>query len=190
MLEYFDMLAIIPFIIQYFGVLLRSYSIFVVMCVMKPIDLDRTDIRILQCLQENGAISNLELAERVGLSPSPCSRRVRVLEESGVIQKTVTVLNPEAFGLNLMAIISISMDRHTPERFENFEREVRSFPEVQECLMVTGQSADYLLKAIVSDMGAYQQFLLGKLTRLEGVTGVHSSFVMRKIVDSTQLPIA
>ncbi|MFT4906106.1 MAG: Lrp/AsnC family leucine-responsive transcriptional regulator [Oleispira sp.] len=153
------------------------------------ISLDRTDRRILDELQKDGAISNLDLADKVGLSPSPCSRRVKALQESGIIQKTVAVLDPKALGLDMVAMISISMDRHTPERFENFERLVAGFPEVLECFLITGSSADYLLKVIVKDMDGYQQFLLGKLTRIEGVSGVHSSFVMRKVVDSTRLPM-
>lgn len=154
------------------------------------ISLDRTDRRILDELQKDGAISNLELAEKVGLSPSPCSRRVKALQESGIIQKTVAVLDPKALDLDLVAMLSISMDRHTPERFENFEILVAGFPEVLECYLITGSSADYLLKVIVKDMEGYQQFLLGKLTRIEGVSGVHSSFVMRKVVDSTRLPMS
>jgi Lrp/AsnC family leucine-responsive transcriptional regulator len=153
------------------------------------ITLDRTDRRILDELQKDGAISNLDLADKVGLSPSPCSRRVKALQESGIIQKTVAVLDPKAFGLDLMAMISISMDRHTPERFENFESIVAGFSEVLECYIITGSSADYLLKVVVKDMEGYHQFLLGKLTRIEGVSGVHSSFVMRKVVDSTRLPM-
>lgn len=156
---------------------------------LTPMILDRTDRRILDELQKDGAISNLDLADKVGLSPSPCSRRVKALQESGIIQKTVAVLAPKALGLDLVAMISISMDRHTPERFENFETLVSNFPEVLECYLITGSSADYLLKVIVKDMEGYQQFLLGKLTRIEGVSGVHSSFVMRKVVDSTRLPM-
>jgi Lrp/AsnC family leucine-responsive transcriptional regulator len=153
------------------------------------IALDRTDRRILDELQKDGAISNLDLADKVGLSPSPCSRRVKALQESGIIQKTVAVLDQKALGLDMVAMISISMDRHTPERFENFETLVSNFPEVLECYLITGSSADYLLKVIVKDMEGYQQFLLGKLTRIEGVSGVHSSFVMRKVVDSSRLPM-
>lgn len=151
--------------------------------------LDRTDRRILDELQKDGAISNLDLADKVGLSPSPCSRRVKALQESGIIQKTVAVLDQKALGLDMVAMISISMDRHTPERFENFERLVSNFPEVLECYLITGSASDYLLKVIVKDMEGYQQFLLGKLTRIEGVSGVHSSFVMRKVVDSSRLPM-
>ncbi|MFT6102695.1 MAG: Lrp/AsnC family leucine-responsive transcriptional regulator [Granulosicoccus sp.] len=153
------------------------------------IKLDRTDRRILAEIQRHGNISNLELADKIGLSPSPCSRRVKALVDSGVIGQTVTLLNAKALGLRLMALISISMDRHTPERFNAFEDAVRSYPEVLECLLITGSTADYQLKVIVQDMETYQHFLLGKLTRLEGVTGVHSSFVMRDIVNTTSLPL-
>ena len=150
--------------------------------------LDRTDRRILQAMQRNARISNLELAETVGLSPTPCSRRVKRLEESGIIRAHVTLLNQSMLGLKLTAYISISMDRHTPERFEAFEAEVAGYPEVMECSVVTGQSADYLLKAVVPDMEYYEKFLLGKLTRIEGVSGVHSSFELRRVVQRTELP--
>jgi Lrp/AsnC family leucine-responsive transcriptional regulator len=150
--------------------------------------LDRTDRRILQAMQHNARISNLELAETVGLSPTPCSRRVKRLEESGIIRSHVTLLNQSMLGLKLTAYISISMDRHTPERFEAFEAEVASYPEVMDCSVVTGQSADYLLKAVVPDMEYYEKFLLGKLTRIEGVSGVHSSFELRRVVQRTELP--
>jgi Lrp/AsnC family leucine-responsive transcriptional regulator len=152
-------------------------------------ELDRTDRRILFQLQNNGAISNLELAEKVDLSPSPCSRRVKVLQDAGFILKTVAVLDPKKLGLDMIVMISISMDRHTPERFETFEAAVSGYEEVLECYLITGQSADYVLKVVVKDMSAFQRFLLGKLTRIEGVSGVHSSFVMRKVLDRTTLPI-
>ncbi len=152
-------------------------------------NLDRIDKRILSEIQKDGGITNLELADKIGLSPSPCSRRVKALVDSGIIGKTVTVLNEKKLGLTLTALINISMDRHTPDRFNNFESKVASYPEVQECLLITGSTADYQLKVVVTDMEAYQTFLLGKLTKLEGVTGVHSSFVMRKVVDSRSLPL-
>lgn len=151
--------------------------------------LDRIDRNILRILQKEGRISNLDLAEKTALSPSPCSRRVKRLEDEGLVSSYVARLNPDGLGLKLMALIQISLDRHTPERFENFEGIVATFEEVMECYLITGQQADYLLKVIVPDMDYYQEFLLGKLTRIEGVTGVHSSFVMRKVVDSTALPM-
>ena len=150
---------------------------------------DKFDRHILQELQRDGGLSNHELAERIGLSPSPCLRRVKQLEEAGIIERRVTILNRKALGLNLTAIIQISMDRHTPERFANFEGKVNTYPEVQECYLITGQDHDYLLKVVVPDMEAYQEFLLNKITRIEGVSGVHSSFVMRRVVDTTDLPL-
>lgn len=154
-----------------------------------PLRLDRIDRRILECLQQDGGLSNQELAERVGLSPSPCLRRVKALEEAGVILRRVTLLDRKKLGLSLTVILLIGMDRHTPERFQKFEETVAGFPEVQECYLVTGQEADYQLKVVVPDMEAYQEFLLGKITRIPGVSGVHSSFVLRRVVDSTKVPL-
>jgi len=153
------------------------------------IKLDKLDIRILRALQKNGRISNLELAESIGLSPSPCARRVKQLEDSGIIAGQVTLLNASKLDLKLTALIQISMDRHTPDRFEIFENKVRGFPEVVECLLITGQSADYQLKVVVPDMEYYQEFLLNKITRIEGVTDVHSSFMLREVVNTTELPL-
>ena len=152
-------------------------------------ELDRYDKRILEVLQQDGRISNQDLAERIGLSPSPCLRRVRALEESGLILGYRALLDAKRLGLSLMALIHISMDRHTPERFENFEQRVAELPEVLECLLITGQDADYQLKVVVADMDAFQQLLLHRITRIEGVSGVHSSFVLRRVVDKTALPL-
>ena len=124
------------------------------------------------------------------LSPSPCLRRVKQLEEDGVIDGYVALLNAKKLGLTLMAFISISMDQHIPERFETLEGILAQCPEVLECHLITGQAADYLLKVIVKDMEAYQQLLLNKLTRIEGVTGVHTSFVMKSPINTTALPIS
>ena len=155
----------------------------------ETLKLDRTDRRILAAMQENGGISNLELAELVGLSPTPCSRRVRRLEESGLIRGRVALLDQSLLGLKLTAFLGISMDRHTPDRFDAFEAEVRAYPEVMQCSVVTGQTSDYLLRVVVPDMEYYEKFLLGKLTRIPGVTGVHSSFELRRVVLKTGLPL-
>jgi Lrp/AsnC family leucine-responsive transcriptional regulator len=151
--------------------------------------LDAFDLKILAALQADGGLSNQQLAERVGLSASPCSRRVQKLEDAGIIERRATILDRRKLGLSMTVILQISMDRHTPERFENFERQVGQYPEVQECYLITGQDADYMLKVVVPDMDHYQQFLLNKITRIEGVSGVHSSFVMRRVIDSTALPL-
>ncbi len=155
-----------------------------------PQKLDSFDLKILAELQANGALSNQEVADRVGLSASPCSRRIRQLEEGGIIREHVVRLEPRELGLDLTVLIHIRMDRHTPERFEQFEAVVRACPEVLECYLITGQEADYQLKIAVPNMDEYQRFLLTKITRIEGVIGVHSSFVLRKAVDTTALPLA
>ncbi|MDZ7936884.1 MAG: Lrp/AsnC family transcriptional regulator [Rhodoferax sp.] len=151
--------------------------------------LDRYDQQILEILQTDGRIANQDLADRIGLSPSPCLRRVRALEESGLIVGYRALLDAKKLGLSLMALVHISMDRHTPERFANFEASVSILPEVLECLLITGQAADYQIKVAVRDMDHYQALLLNKLTRIEGVTGVHSSFVLRRVVDRTTLSV-
>ncbi|WP_018874978.1 Lrp/AsnC family transcriptional regulator [Thioalkalivibrio sp. ALJ7] len=155
----------------------------------QPHSLDRYDRRILEILQEDASLSNQALAERVGLSPSPCLRRVRALEQAGILLRRVALLDRRRLGLELTALIHIGMDRHTPERFAHFEETVAGYPEVQNCYLITGQSADYMLQVVVPDMDAYQDFLLRRITRLEGVDSVHSSFVLRRVVDRTALPL-
>lgn len=150
---------------------------------------DRYDMQILRALQLDGRISNQDLADSIGLSPSPCLRRVKALEESGVIIGYNALLDAKKLGLTLMALIHISMDQHTPERFNNFEQKIAEIPEVLECLLITGQSADYQLKVLVKDMDGFQELLLNRITRITGVTGVHSSFVLRRVVDKTVLPV-
>ena len=153
--------------------------------------LDRYDQHILESLQQNARLNNQDLAERIGLSPSPspCLRRVRALEESGLIVGYRALLDAKKLGLSLMALIHISMDRHTPERFANFEAKVCVLPEVIDCLLITGQDADYQLKVIVRDMDHYQALLLNQITRIEGVTGVHSSFVLRRVGSKTAIAV-
>lgn len=153
-------------------------------------ELDRFDRKILQLLQQDGRISNQDLADHIGLSPSPCLRRVRALEDAGYITGYRAVVDARTLGLSLTALIHISMDQHTPERFGHFEAAVRDIPEVLECLLITGQDADYQLKVAVRDMDAYQDLLLNRITRIKGVTGVHSSFVLRRVVERNELPVA
>lgn len=154
----------------------------------QALTLDRYDRAILEHLQRDGRLSNQELAERIGLSPSPCLRRVRALEENGLIAGYQAQVNAKALGLSLMALIHISMDQHTPERFANFESLVCDLPGVLECLLITGQAADYQLKVVVRDMDAYQDLLLNKINRIEGVTGVHTSFVLRQKTVCLSIP--
>ncbi len=151
--------------------------------------LDRYDRQILARLQAEGRLSNQELADAIGLSPSPCLRRVRALEEAGLIAGYHAALDARKLGLTLTALVHISMDLHTPERFAAFEAQIAQWPEVVECLLITGQSADYQLKVVVADMDAYQHLLLHRITRIEGVSGVHTSFVLRQLHDYPALPV-
>lgn len=151
--------------------------------------LDKVDKKILQLLQINGKVSNLELAEQIGLSPTPCARRVKQLEESGYIEKTVTVLDQEKLGLKLTVYIAVSMQKHTPEAFTVFENAIKDFPEVVSCAVVTSRAEDYLLRVVVRDMKHYEDFLLTRLNRVEGVDNMHSSFVLRDVVRFGELPI-
>ncbi|OHY82105.1 Lrp/AsnC family transcriptional regulator [Marinobacter sp. AC-23] len=153
------------------------------------IQIDKIDRKILAQIQKDASLTNQQLAEKVGLSPSPCLRRVRALEDAGIIVRTVTVLDHKKLGLSLTAIILIGMDRHTPERFAAFEEQVSEYPEVLECYLVTGHDADYMLKVVVPDMDQYHHFLLNRITRIQGVSGVHSSFVLKRVIDSTALPL-
>lgn len=151
--------------------------------------IDRTDKKILEILQSNCQISNQELADLVALSPSPCLRRVKLLEENGYIHKQVALLNPEKVGLELTVLVLVGLNSHQPTIMSEFEETMRLLPEVIQCYLITGQSADYLLKIIVPDLKTYQSFLLGKLTGINGVSSVHSSFILRTICDTTALPL-
>lgn len=143
--------------------------------------LDEIDHKIMQILQQNARISNLELAELVNLSPTPCARRVKNLEEIGIVTGYHAHTNAQKLGYQLSVFIGISMDKHTAERFANFEQKVRAFEEVISCSIVTGRSEDYLIKAVVRDMAHYEEFLLHRLNRIEGVAQVHTSFELREV---------
>lgn len=151
--------------------------------------LDRFDKAILSILQQQGQISNQDLSARIGLSPAPCLRRVKALEQAGLITGYQALVDAKKLGLSLMALIGISMDQHTPERFANFEQRIQAIPHVLECLLITGQQSDYQLKVVVKDMDDYQHLLLHQITKIEGVTGVHTSFVLRNVVSRARVPI-
>jgi Lrp/AsnC family leucine-responsive transcriptional regulator len=151
--------------------------------------IDGYDRNILGHLQSNGRISNQDLADRIGLSPSPCLRRVRALEEAGIITGYRAMLDAQKLGYSLMALVHVAMDKHTPERFEHFDKAIREIPEVLECLLITGQTADYEVKVVAKDMESYQELLLNRINRIQGVTGVHTSFVLKKVVDRNDIPV-
>lgn len=151
--------------------------------------MDRIDKKILEIVQAEGRISNQELADQVALSPSPCLRRVKQLEEDGYISHYVALLDPNKIGLQLTIMVSVTLVNHDSKVMKHFEETVASLPEVMQCYLITGQSADYLIKVVVANLDEYQSFLLKKLTVIEGVNQVHSSFVLQRIVDKTALPL-
>src|SRR5262245_25520455 len=155
---------------------------------MPAIHLDEIDYAILRHLQEHARISNVELADRVGLSPAPCLRRVQALEKASVIRKYVTLLNPHAVDCGVTVFVQISLDLQVEDRLEAFEQAILSRPEVLECYLMTGD-ADYLLRVVVPDVAAYERFLKDSLTRLESVAGIKSSFALRQAKYSTALPV-
>ena len=151
-------------------------------------DLDAIDLKILDQLQANGRMTNQDLADRVGLSPSPCLRRVRQLEEAGVIGSYVALVNPEKVGLSVTAFVRVRLDRQDDRHLAIFEEAVSQFPEVMECYLMTGE-ADYQLRVLVTSLGEFEDFLRYSLTRIEGVGQVTTSFALRPVVYKTALPV-
>lgn len=152
-------------------------------------DLDVIDARILERLQEDARISNAELARAVGLSPSPCLRRVQELEKAGVIRRHVTLLEPRAMGLPVSVFVNVTLEKQVERALEVFEKAIRQRPEVMECYLMTGE-ADYLLRVVVPDLDAYERFLMDHLTRVPGVASIKSSFALKQIQYRTALPLA
>ena len=151
--------------------------------------LDAIDRQILHHLQENARISNFELARAVGLSPSPCSRRVRDLEEAGIVKEYVTLIDPAAADLSVSVFINVTLDKQVEQDLEVFESAVRDLPEVMECYLMTGD-ADYLLRVVIADLEAYKSFLMDHLTRIPGVANIRSSFALKQVKYRTALPIS
>ncbi len=155
---------------------------------MPKIKLDRIDRKILSLLQQDSRQPNNELAERVGLSPSPCLRRVKALEDSGVITRYVALVDPAAVDLPVNIFISVSLERQVEERIDAFESAVMNLPEVLECYLMTGD-ADYLLRVVVPDLASYERFLKEHLTRIPGVANIRSSFALKQVRYRTALPL-
>ena len=151
------------------------------------VDIDDIDRRLLRLLQTDARMSITELAERVNLSATPCARRIKRLEDSGVITGYHTQTDAQKLGYPLAVFIAISMDRHTADRFEQFEDKIQSFDEVISCSIVTGRTEDYLIKVRVRDMAHYEEFLLHRLNRIEGVAQVHTSFELREVFNRSML---
>lgn len=150
--------------------------------------LDRIDRRILQALQQSGRLSNQELAEQVGLSQSPCWRRVRQLEEAGVIERYVALLNPKRVGFGVNVFVQITFEKHSEAVVREFEQTVLGWPEVLECYAMSGES-DYMLRVAVGDVEEYAEFFQRKLFHLKGVAHIHSKFALKQIKYTTALPI-
>ncbi len=150
--------------------------------------LDKTDIRILDQLQSDGSLSNVELAKRVNLSPSPCLARVKALEGSGVIQRYVALASAAALGLGLTVFISISLKAQSKATLAEFENHIARHNEIMECYLMTGDS-DYLLRVVVSDMAALERFILEQLSPIPGVEKIRSSFALKQVRYKTALPL-
>ena len=151
-------------------------------------ELDRYDRSILEALQDNGRISNQELADRIGLSPSPCLARVKALESNGVIQRYVALASAAALGLGLTVFISISLKTQSKETLADFEAHIARHDEVMECYLMTGDS-DYLLRVAVRDMAALERFILEQLSPIPGVEKIRSSFALKQVRYKTALPL-
>jgi Lrp/AsnC family transcriptional regulator, leucine-responsive regulatory protein len=148
--------------------------------------IDPTDKRILAILQEDGRRRNTELADAINMTPAPCLRRVKELEESGVIRKYVALVEPRLVGLNLTALIEVKLVSQTQARLESFERTISKLPNVLECSLVTGDW-DYVLKVVVGDLDEYQKFLVTQLTALRDVQNLKSTIVMKSVKQTTAL---
>lgn len=150
--------------------------------------IDKTDRDILHYLQGNSRMTNAELAERVNLSPSPCMRRVRQLEEDGIIQRYVALVKPAAVGLPLSVFIQVSLEKQHDENLQAFEQAIAKAPEVMECYLMTGD-ADYLLRVVLEDVESYEHFLRDVLCIIPGVSNIKSSFALKQVRYKTELPI-
>jgi len=152
------------------------------------VPLDGIDARILAELQRDGRMTITDLAERVGLSASPCLRRVRMLEEAGVITGYVAVVDQNRVGLEVNVFASIRLERQREEELERFNSAVAGWPEVMECYLMTG-TRDYLMRIVVGSLGDYERFIKDKLSRLDGVASIESSFALSRVKHSTAVPV-
>ncbi len=155
---------------------------------MAKLTMDRTDFKILHHLQNNGRISNAELADLVGLSPSPCLRRVKALEQAGIIKRYAAIVDAKAVGLPISIFVNVSLLRQERSSLEKFEEQIAKYAEIMECYLMTG-SFDYVLRIVVPDLDSYERFLAEKLTRTPGVANIQSSFTLKQVVYKTELPL-
>ena len=153
-----------------------------------PTGLDETDVRLLQHLQENARLTNVELAERVGLSPSPCLRRLKRLEADGIIKGYMTLVDQNAIGLPVSVFVSVTLKEQTEPALEEFEARIRTLSQVMECYLMTG-TADYMLRVVTADLAAYERFLKDHLTRIPAIASIQSSFALKQVKYKTALPL-
>lgn len=151
-------------------------------------ELDAIDRRILAVLQDNARIANVDLAGQAGISASPCWRRVRDLEQSGVIARYVTLVDPAALGLQVSVFVQVTLEKQVETALGEFERAVLARPEVMECYLMTGD-ADYHLRVVVADLQAYERFLMDHLTKVPGIANIRSSFALKQVKYTTALPL-
>lgn len=151
--------------------------------------LDQIDRKLLTTLQEDGRLPITDLAQKVGLTTSPCLRRLKILEKAGIIRGYAAQVDQEKVGLPVSVFISIKLERQREEALERFERAIRDCPEVVECYLMTG-TRDYLLRVVAQDLSAYERFLKDTLTRIDGVSSIESSFALAQVKHSAALPIA
>jgi len=151
--------------------------------------LDAVDRKILTHLQKDGRISLAELSSHVGLSPSPCLRRLRLMEKEGIISRYVAVLDQKKVGLPVSVFVSVKLDRQRKDALELFSKAIGRWPEVLECYLMTGPR-DYLLRVVVADIAAYEAFLKEKLTRLDAIASIESSFALEQVKYTNILPVA
>lgn len=155
---------------------------------MPILKLKEIDQRILYHLQKNARLTNVDLAEQVNLSSSPCLRRVRNLEERGIIKGYVTLVDQNALNLPVSVFVSVTLEKQVKVVLGKFESAIQQRPEVMECYLMTGDE-DYLLRVVAADLKGYEQFLLNHLTQIPGVASIKSSFALKQVTYKTALPI-
>ena len=156
---------------------------------MKAVKLDKADRRILSAVQNNGRMTVVELSELVGLSQTPCLRRLRNLEASGIIKGYTAQVDQDAVGLPVNVFVAVNLETQMHEQLEGFERSIKAFDEVMECYLMSGGGRDYLLRVVANDIAHYERFLKEKLSRVAGIANIDTSFALNTIIQRTQLPL-
>lgn len=154
------------------------------------VTIDVLDKKIMKALQQDGRMTVVQLAEAVGLSTSPCQRRLKRLEDEGYIKGYSAIADPLKLNLKVSVFISVKLERQTEEYLEKFERKMAEFPEVMECYLMSGGGRDYMLRIVTEDIESYERFLISKLTRVKGVANIDSSFALKQVLYRTALPVS